>query len=338
MTDASGMLTPGTRLAELEIERVLGAGGFGVTYLARDLSLDARRALKEYLPRDWGTRRGDGTVGPRSGSDAADYQWGLERFLSEARLLARFRHEQIVHVYRVLEARGTAYMVMEYVAGRTLQQELEASGPLPEARVWEVLALLTEGLSVVHGSALLHRDIKPGNVMVRPDGRPVLIDFGSARQLVGGHSRSLTAVVTPGYAPIEQYSASGHQGPWTDIYALGAVAYWALSGKAPAEAVVFHAIPPEFTKLFREARLRISHVDPLLQERNGCKRTRKLHAIRRLPGSRFCLPFQIRPISQPFRDGGIWYKSDEKKLETTKRPNGCGWTGCCRCRRRCGCG
>ena len=84
------------------------------------------------------------------------------------------------------------------------------------------------------------------------------------------------------------------------------------------EDVVFHAIPPEFTKLFREARLRISHVDPLLQERNGCKRTRKLHAIRRLPGSRFCLPFQIRPISQPFRDGGIWYKSDEKKLETTE--------------------
>ena len=197
---------------------------------------DAWRAVKEYLPRDWGTRRPDGTIGPRTGGDAEDYRWGLERFLDEARILARFDHRHLVRVYRVFEARGTAYMVTEYVEGRTLAAELEAAGPLPESRVREVLFALTDGLSAVHAAGLLHRDIKPGNVMVRPDGTPALIDFGAARQAMGRHSRSVTAVLTPGYAPIEQYSARGHQGPWTDIYALGALAYWALGGGVPEDA------------------------------------------------------------------------------------------------------
>ena len=234
--DAGDGLAPGTRLDELEIERVLGSGGFGVTYLARDLSLDTWRAVKEYLPRDWGTRRQDGTIGPRTGGDAEDYTWGLERFLDEARILACFDHRHLVRVHRVFEARGTAYIVTEYVEGRTLAAEVEAEGSLPEARVREVLFALTDGLSVVHAAGLLHRDIKPGNVMVRPDGTPVLIDFGAARQAMGRHSRSVTAVLTPGYAPLEQYSARGNQGPWTDIYALGAVAYWAVGGGVPEDA------------------------------------------------------------------------------------------------------
>ena len=162
--------------------------------------------------------------------------WGLKRFLTEAQILARFRHAHIVQVYRVFEARGTAYMVTEYVEGRTLAAEFAATGPLSESRTRAVLAALTDGLSEVHAAGLLHRDIKPANVMVRADGSPVLIDFGSARQAIGRQSRSVTAVLTPGYAPIEQYSARGKQGPWTDIYALGAVAYWALSGVVPADA------------------------------------------------------------------------------------------------------
>ena len=257
MRDVGEALAAGTRLGELEIERVLGAGGFGITYLARDLSLAVRRAVKEYLPRDWGARRGDGTIGPRTGSDAVDYEWGLARFLEEARTLARFDHRHLVRVQRVFEARGTAYMVMEHVEGRTLKEEVEASGPLPEARVREVLGALADGLAEVHGAALLHRDIKPGNVMLRPEGTPVLIDFGAARQAIGGHSRSLTTVLTPGYAPIEQYSARGHQGPWTDIYALGAVAYWALSGEVPEDAterVRVDRLPP----VARAARVRVS--------------------------------------------------------------------------------
>ena len=234
MTNAGDILMRGTRLDEFEIKEVLGAGGFGVTYLAWDVSLAAWRAVKEYLPRDWGVRRGDGTVGPRTGADAEDYRWGLERFLEEARILARFDRRNLLRVYRVFEARGTAYMVTEYVEGRTLAA---GAGPLPEARVREVLAALADGLTAVHAAGLLHRDIKPENVMVRANGMPVLIDFGSARQAMGRHSRSVTAVLTPGYAPIEQYSPRGHQGPWTDIYALGALAYWALSGEVPEDAV-----------------------------------------------------------------------------------------------------
>ena len=236
MTDTGDTLAPGTRLDELEIERVLGAGGFGVTYLARDVSLDAWRAVKEYLPRDWGTRLRDGTIGPRTGADAEDYQWGLTRFLDEARILAQFDHPNLVRVYRVFEAQGTAYMVTEYVEGRTLSAALRESGPWSERQVRELLEALTDGLSAVHVAGLLHRDIKPGNVMVRGDGTPVLIDFGSARQAMGRQSRSVTAVLTPGYAPLEQYSPRGNQGPWTDIYALGALTYEALSGQLPDDA------------------------------------------------------------------------------------------------------
>ena len=238
--DPRGVLAPGTPLLEFEIERVLGSGGFGVTYLARDRSLRRAVALKEYLPQDWASRRGSGMVGPHSGSEA-DYQWGLDRFLREAQTLARFRHPSIVSVLRIFEANGTAYLVMEYVEGprgeaRSLEQDLEQEGVLPETRVRELLLALTEGLAPVHTAGLLHRDIKPANVMLRADGSPVLIDFGAARQATGQRSRALTQVLTPGYAPIEQYSSTGNQGPWTDVYALGAVGYLALSGVMPVEA------------------------------------------------------------------------------------------------------
>ena len=241
MRDESDDLTAGTRLEDFEIERELGAGGFGVTYLARDVRLGRRVAVKEYLPRDWGTRRRDGTVGPRSQSDAENYAWGLARFLEEAQVLARFDHPNVVRVHRVFEARRTAYLVTEYVEGRngrawSLADELKAAGTLPEARVRALLEALTSGLEPVHAVDLVHRDIKPANVMLRADGSPVLIDFGAARQLMGRHSRSVTSVLTPGYAPIEQYSTKGRQGPWTDIYALSAVAYAALSGRVPEDA------------------------------------------------------------------------------------------------------
>ena len=237
MTEASDVLPPGTRLEEFEIERYLNAGGFGVTYLARDLSLDARRVVKEYLPVSWGARRRDGTVGPRTGADEKDYEWGLNRFIDEARMLARFKHPNIVHVYQVIEAWGTAYMVMEHVEGRTLRAEVESTGLLSEARARDLLEGLTDGLSAVHEEGMLHRDIKPENVMVRPDGTAVLIDFGSARYATGSRSRALTKVLTEGYAPFEQHQGR-NQGPWTDIYSLGAVAYWALSGREPDVATV----------------------------------------------------------------------------------------------------
>ena len=241
MRDSGDGLAPGTRLEEFAVERELGAGGFGVTYLALDVALGRRVAVKEYLPRDWGARNRDGAVGPRTASCASDYAWGLGRFLEEARALARFDHPHVVRVHRVFEAGGTAYLVTEFVEGPgggacSLEDELKSSGPQPEARVRAVLDALISGLELVHASDLVHRDIKPSNVMLRADGSPVLIDFGAARQAVGRQSRSVTSVLTPGYAPIEQYSAKGRQGPWTDVYALGALAYVMLSGRVPDDA------------------------------------------------------------------------------------------------------
>ena len=240
MTDRSRnveeTLPPGTRLEEFVIEQGLQSGGFGVTYLAQDESLGRRVAIKEYLPLEWAGRRADGSVGPRSASQAQDYEWGLARFLDEARMLARLDHGRIVRVYRVIEAWGTAYMVMEYVAGWNLEETLKTEGPWPEERVRGLLESLLPGVALVHEAGLVHRDIKPSNVMLRSDGTPVLIDFGAARYAAGVHSRSLTSVLTPGYAPDEQYHMAGKQGPWTDVYALGAVAYRALSGHVPVEA------------------------------------------------------------------------------------------------------
>ena len=236
-TGGGDFLAKGTRLEEFEIERVLGSGGFGVTYLAHDTSpLQRRVAIKEYLP-PWGTREPDGGVGPRLAAHAKDYKWGLERFLEEAQVVAGLHHANIVQVHRVIEARGTAYMVMEYVNGRSLEKALRAEGPWPEDRVLALLDGLIAGLAEVHEKGLVHRDVKPANVVLREDGSPVLIDFGAARHVVGGRSGRRTVVLTDGYAPIEQYSEKGEQGPWTDVYALGAVAYEALSGCVPEEAI-----------------------------------------------------------------------------------------------------
>ena len=227
------------RLEEFEIQDELGAGGFGVTYLAQDLSLGRQVAVKEYFPLHWGARRPDGSVGPRSLAQSDSYAWGLNRFLDEARVLARpgLRHPNLVQVHRIIKGNGAAYLVTEFVEGRSLKEALGADGPWPEGRVRSLLAGLLGGLSAVHGAGLLHRDIKPANVMLRnPDETPVLIDFGAARYATGERSGTLTDVLTPGYAPLEQYHTKGRQGAWTDIYALGAVAYHLLSGQKPDEA------------------------------------------------------------------------------------------------------
>ena len=230
-------LPQGYRLQEYELVRVLGFGGFGMTYLGFDHNLDKAVAIKEYLPSDIAIRTADRSVAPQASNFRGDFQWGLERFLDEARTLARFDHRHIIKVYRFFEAHGTGYIVMEYAEGETLSAHLERKGPLQEAELKAILYPLLDGLEVVHGADFLHRDIKPGNIVLRDaDDSPVLLDFGAARQAVGAKSRSVTSIVTPGYAPIEQYSSRGHQGPWTDLYALGGVCYRALTGDVPEDA------------------------------------------------------------------------------------------------------
>ena len=230
-------LPQGTRIRDFEFHRVLGHGGFGITYLGWNMALDIPVAIKEYLPADLATREQDLSVVPQTAQAAADFQWGLERFLDEARTLARFQHPNIVRVHHFFEAHSTAYIAMDYVEGEDLSAYLTRKGPLREDALKGILYPLLSALEVVHKAAFLHRDIKPGNIVLRDsDGSPVLLDFGAARQAIGAKSRSVTSIVTPGYAPIEQYSSRGRQGAWTDIYALGGVCYRALTGDVPADA------------------------------------------------------------------------------------------------------
>jgi len=224
-------------LQEYRIEQVLGAGGFGITYRARDTNLDKDVAIKEYLPGELAMRAPDGNVVAQGTSHEAGYKWGLDRFLQEARTLAKFSHPHIVRVLRYFEANRTAYMVMDYEQGDPLKTVLQLDPQPPEGKLKALAAPLLDGLAAVHATGFLHRDIKPDNIFIRADGRPVLIDFGAARQAMGGETKSLTSILTPGYAPLEQYSGEGKQGPWTDLYAMGGVLYRAVTGKNPPDAV-----------------------------------------------------------------------------------------------------
>ena len=227
----------GYALHEYTIEAVLGAGGFGISYRARDNNLQCQVALKEYLPNDLAVRGGGQSVLPRSDADTEAYRLGLERFLAEARVLAGFRHPNIVRVTRFFEANRTAYMVMDYEQGESLREWLHGHSPVDEAALKRMFLPLLDGLAIVHDAGVVHRDIKPANIYVRDgDGSLVLLDFGAARQTTGIPSRSLTSIVTPGFAPFEQYHTRGAQGPWTDLYALAGVLYWLVTGQKPLEA------------------------------------------------------------------------------------------------------
>ncbi len=225
------------RLHWYVLERVLGQGGFGITYLARDTNLDQQVAIKEYLPVDVATRRPDASVRSRTEDQGERYRWGLDRFIREARTLAKFDHPNIVRVHSVFEFNNTAYMVMRFEEGENLAALLERRRTLPEEELLRVVLPILDGLELVHGAGFIHRDIKPDNIHIRDDGSPVLLDFGSARHSLG-HARTVTILVAPGYAPFEQYHSSGeNQGPWTDLYSLGATCYRAISGIAPLDAI-----------------------------------------------------------------------------------------------------
>jgi serine/threonine protein kinase/TPR repeat protein len=225
------------RLHWYAIERVLGQGGFGITYLAHDSNLDQHVAIKEYLPVDMATRRDDATVRARTEDLAERYQGGLERFIREARTLARFDHPNIVRVLSVFEFNQTAYMVMRFEEGETLAALLERRHALNESELMRILLPILDGLELVHNAGFIHRDIKPDNIHIRSDGSPVLLDFGSARY-AAGHARTVTILVAPGYAPFEQYYSNGeNQGPWTDLYGLAATCYRAIAGRPPLDAI-----------------------------------------------------------------------------------------------------
>ena len=237
---ASSALPAGSRLGEFEITGVIGEGGFGIVYSARDSSLDRIVAIKEYLPAAFASRNSTGMVHVRSEENSKTFNAGLSSFINEARMLAKFSHPGLVEVFRFWEGNGTAYMAMRYYRGVTLREMLRTN-PQVVTEQWlcETLDPILLALQELHHEKCYHRDIAPDNILVLPNGRSVLMDFGAARRIIGGMTRALTTVLKPGYAPIEQYSDDGSmaQGAWTDIYAVGGVLYHAMTGKVPVQAI-----------------------------------------------------------------------------------------------------
>ena len=237
--DPPAALPRGTRLAEFEVLRVLGIGGFGIVYLALDHALEREVAIKEYMPSSLVGRSGPQRVSLLSQANAESFALGLRSFVNEARLLARFDHPALVKVHRYWEANDTAYMAMPYYTGRNLHAvRRRMDQPPHEAWLRGLLDPLLGALERLHREGVYHRDISPDNVILQPDGQPVLLDFGAARRVLGDKSMVLTAILKPAYAPIEQYGEAGavKQGPWTDLYALGATLHFLLLGRAPMPA------------------------------------------------------------------------------------------------------
>ena len=233
----------GTRLGEYELKRVLGIGGFGIVYLAFDTTLQRQVALKEYMPSSLASRSGAGNdVSVKSPRYAETFAAGLRSFVNEARLLAHFDHPALVKVHQFWQANRTAYMVMPYYEGPTLKahlREMADRGRMPDEatlRAW--LTPLLDALELMHAEQCYHRDVAPDNILLTSKG-PLLLDFGAARHVISDMTHALTVMLKPGYAPIEQYgdAASMAQGPWTDLYALGSVVYFAITGRSPITSV-----------------------------------------------------------------------------------------------------
>lgn len=234
-------LPVGTMVQEYKIIETLGIGNFGIVYSAENKYFSEIVALKEFLPSDLAHRsEGDSRVHPLSSETEKAFAWARHKFLQEAKTLRELGHPSphpnIVRVRQFIEANATAYMVMDFEKGEPLSKMLEERGTLDEAAIMGILGALLDGIERVHGASVWHRDIKPSNILIRSDGSPVLIDFGAARKDISGSDRSTMAIFSPAYAAPEQIFPVGDQGPWTDIYSLGATLYRAVSGKLPTNA------------------------------------------------------------------------------------------------------
>ena len=235
----AGALPVGTRLGEFEVRSVLGVGGFGIVYHAFDHQLEREVAVKEYMPATLAGRTETLHVSLLSQSNADTFALGLRSFINEARLLARFDHPSLVKVYRFWEENSTAYMTMPLYRGKTLKSvRMAMDGPPDEAWLRTVLEPVLGAIDRLHQEGVYHRDIAPDNILLEADGHPVLLDFGAARRVISDKTQDLTAILKPSYAPIEQYGEAGSvkQGPWTDLYALGATMHFLLLGRPPLPA------------------------------------------------------------------------------------------------------
>ncbi|MCS4292945.1 non-specific serine/threonine protein kinase [Comamonas sp. BIGb0152] len=251
-------LAIGTRLHEFELLNVIGEGGFSIVYLAYDHSLQRTVAIKEYLPGAIALRDAQGLIRPRYEKYDATFHTGLQSFLNEARILAQFEHPALIRIHRFWEQNGTAYMVMQYCAGKTLRKLLLAEPERHRDEHWlkiQVMEPVLDALQLLHSRHYYHRDLSPDNIIVLDAGMPMLLDFGAARQVIGDMTQALTVILKPGFAPIEQYAddESMRQGPWTDIYGVGAVMYFAVTGKAPVASVA---------RLVKDPLKKLAQLDP----------------------------------------------------------------------------
>lgn len=234
------LLAPGTVLLEKYIiGRVLGKGGFGVTYLTYDKAAENKVVVKEYFPYGIARRSADNTTVTFSSDDSADvFEEGAEKFYNEARIISRFNdYPNIVNIYEFFYENNTVYYSMEYLSGQTLKEYIRDHGVILAPQALYIARRVADALEVAHGESVLHRDISPDNIIICDNGNVKLIDFGSARQVIDERSQSFSVIVKPGFAPLEQYQKKGNQGPWTDIFSLGTTLYFALTGDIPEDPI-----------------------------------------------------------------------------------------------------
>jgi serine/threonine protein kinase len=272
-------LPDGTQLDRYRIDRTLGGGGFSIVYLASDIESGEIVVVKEYIPSRLATRREDFGVEPKDEDAAGRFNRGRMLFFQEASALATLKHPNIVNVLSFFRANGTVYMVMEYQDGKNLQAYLTArSGNLSEKFLRTVFPQLLDGLTLIHSCDLLHLDIKPGNIHIRPGGDPLLLDFGAVHGFPQSRQSQPGQIISPGFSPIEQYEVNGYVGPWTDIYAFGASMRACIEGKPPVTAKERHerdtmkSARDTFRKRYSNSLLSAidwaMEVDPMLRPQN----------------------------------------------------------------------
>ena len=312
--------------------RVVGEGGFGVVYLARDAARGRLVAIKEYMPSSLARRDKDNRVRVLSELEAPLFKAGLASFLAEARMLSRFDHPALVRMHESWEQHGTAYTVMPYYEGVTLKEMRRTLAGVPdEALLRRLLETLLGAIDTLHSASVFHRDISPDNIVMQPDGVPVLLDFGAARQLIADRTQTVTSILNPSFAPIEQYSHSGElsQGPWTDLYSLGAVMYFMIVGHPPPPAAT-RALDDSFPLLSRLAHDGLLPISPgfcaaidwCLEFRPQCRPQRVRDVLEALDGRRTPPPptrqARVADAGVPAaRPPGLWAKTFAMARSTT---------------------
>jgi serine/threonine protein kinase len=231
----SHVLPSGSVIDIYRIERLLSSGPLGLTYFATDTQFGAKVTVREFLPIAYAVRNDQGRIAPLF-DDAAEMAAAVHRFIEESRAFGAIHHPNVLRVVRLFEANGSAYLVTEYEPGLTLAAWVEAHGKPKPATVANWLAILADALEALHAGRVIHCGVQPGRIRIRGDSSPVLLDFGAGHHAGNDPFRAAPLVVSPGFAPLEQYWSKGPRGPWTDLYALAAVGYWLISGERPVEA------------------------------------------------------------------------------------------------------